>query len=481
MKPDSTTGPPNLEAIYPLSPMQQGLLFESVFSKSREYFQQVSYTLTGDLNVAALKRAWQEVIDRHQVLRTLFVWERRDRPLQAVRKWVRLPWVEQDWRGLSPEGQERHLEAFLMANREQGFELSTAPLMRLALIRLADDVYQFVWSYHHIIIDGWSGSLVRKEVSEFYEAFCKGRLLDLGSSRPFRDYIAWLQRRDMAQAESFWREALRGFTKPSLLCDARPGEGQSDEQDDYASWGIWVPEPEVQEMQSFVRQHRVTLNTMTQAAWGLLLSYYSHEQDVVFGAVVSGRPPELDDVDSIVGIFINTLPVRVKVSAEEPIATWLKELHARQASAQTYEYTPLVQIAGWSEVPRGQPLFESILVFQSYPQDGASQELSGGVKITNPRNIIRNSYPLTLRAIPGTGLMLQFLYDRPRFETTSIARMMRHLELVMRSMTKQADAKVGSLIELLAEDDRQQRARNEKEFKQSRLQKLKSIKRRGMV
>src|SRR5918996_735113 len=203
----------NVESIYPLSPLQQGLLFHTLYAPDSEvYCEQMSCSLKGNLNGSAFKQAWGQVVQRHGVLRTLFVWRHRKKPLQVVRKTVGLPWVEEDWRGLSPSEQQGRFEAFLEADRVRGFELGQAPLMRCALLRVAEDAYQFVWSHHHLLLDGWSLPLVLKEVLAYYDAFCRGQELHLGSPRPYRDYIVWLQRQDLAQAEGFWREALQGIT-----------------------------------------------------------------------------------------------------------------------------------------------------------------------------------------------------------------------------------------------------------------------------
>src|SRR5579885_1425151 len=196
----------NLEAIYPLSPMQEGMLFHSLYAPQLEvYFEQFAYALRGELDLPAFKHAWQLVIASHPILRTLFLWEGQDKPLQVVLRKVELPWSELDWRNIPASEQARHLEDWLHADRQRGFDLSQAPVMRLTLIRLGEQSYQFLWSFHHLLLDGWSVYIVMGQVFSAYEALRHGRTAQIPASRPYRDYIGWLRQQDLAQAETFWR------------------------------------------------------------------------------------------------------------------------------------------------------------------------------------------------------------------------------------------------------------------------------------
>ena len=208
----------DIEDIYPLSPMQQGMLFIRLYAPhSGMYAEQMSCTLYGDLNVAAFEQAWRVVIERHPILRTAFAWEALDKPVQIVERNVQLPLEKYDWSNLSPAQQKKRLEQCVNEDRYRGFELSQAPLMRLKLIRLSDDENQFVWNHHHLLLNGWSAAAVRKEVFAFYEAACHGKEPLIPKPHPYREYIAWLRQQDMSEAESFWRKTLKGFTTPTSL------------------------------------------------------------------------------------------------------------------------------------------------------------------------------------------------------------------------------------------------------------------------
>jgi hypothetical protein len=444
----------NIEAAYPLSPMQHGMLFHTLYEpESGMYFQQLSCTLDGNLNVLAFQQAWQQVVERHPVLRTAFVWNKIEKPLQVVGRRVGLPWQQHDWRGMSAVEQQEKLEVFLQADREHGFQLSKAPLMRVTLIQMDESVYQFIYSFHHLLLDGWSMSLVLKEVFVFYEAFCQGQDLHLKRSRPYQDYIAWLQQQDLSQAEAFWRLALKGFTAPTPLSVDRalgslPSEGESyDEQQIQLSVGATAA------LQSLARQHQLTVNTLVQGAWAILLSRYSRQEDVVFGATVSGRPADLAGMESMVGLFINTLPIRVQASPEAFLLDWLKQLQAQQIEFRQYEYSSLVQVQGWSDVPRGVPLFESIVVFENYPVDASLQKQGGSLEFRNVRSVERTNYPLTLVALPGAQLSLQLSYDCRSFDAATIIRMLRHLQTLLEGIVANPGQRLKNLP-LLTQQER---------------------------
>jgi amino acid adenylation domain-containing protein/thioester reductase-like protein/non-ribosomal peptide synthase protein (TIGR01720 family) len=446
----------NVEDFYPLSPLQQGMLFHSLYApESGVYFLQLSCTAHGDLDVAAFKRVWQQAVERHPVLRTAFLWEGLKEPVQVVHRRVRLPWEQHDWRGLALTEQDERLEVFLRADRARGFALSQAPLMRLTLIQVAEDSYHFVWSHHHLLLDGWSVSLLLKEVFVLYEAFCRGQVLPLDSPRPYRDYIAWLRQQDLTQAEAFWQQALKGVTAPTPLGVDRASDGLSGQDEDYATQQVRLSQAVTAALQSLARQQQLTLNTLVQGAWALLLSRYSGEDDVVFGVVVSGRPTALVGAESMLGLFINTLPVRVQVSPAASLLGWLKALQDRQVEARQYEYSPLVQVQGWSEVPRGLPLFESILVFENYPLDASLRMRGVRTQLRHIRLMDRTNYPLTIMAVPGAELLLRIGYDCRRFDAGTITRLLGHFQTVLEGMVAHPERRLAE-VSLLTEAERQQ-------------------------
>ncbi|KST68574.1 amino acid adenylation domain-containing protein [Mastigocoleus testarum] len=444
--------------IYELSPLQQGMLFHSLRSpQSGMYFEQLSCTIDGKINLRAFKQAWEKLVSRHPILRSSFHWEEVDKPLQVVHTTVELTWTEHDWQNLSLSEQQERLENFLQAERDQGFELEEAPLMRLALIQLGAENYKFVWNHHHLLVDGWCLPILFKEVLAFYQACDRGEDLHLPTPRPYRDYILWLQQQDMSLAQTWAEQTLKGFHTPTPLIknssknssnhssEHNSTTPETDTPETYQEQQIELDRELTASLQSFARQHHLTLSTLIQGAWALLLSRYSGEQDVLFGTTVSGRPSSLKGVESMVGPFINTLPVRVQVEPQTELLPWFKELQASQVEREQYSYASLVDIHGWSEVPRETPLFESLVVFENYPVDSSLSKSSDSIKFGRVQAVERTNYPLTVVAGIVEELSMRIIYDRERFDAGTIERMMGHFQTLLAEITNNPQQQLGKL------------------------------------
>jgi amino acid adenylation domain-containing protein len=444
-----------IEAIYPLSPMQQGLLFHSLYSPgSGTYVEQVSCRIEKGLDVEAFKRSWQTLIDRHSILRTSFLWEGLEEPQQVVHKDVRIPWKEEDWRGLAPAEQSECAQAFLAKDQEVGFEFSQAPLMRVTLLQTDEDAYYFIWSSHHILLDGWCKRQLFEEVFTLYEAYRRGKEIELARPRPYRDYIAWLKQQDLKLAEDFWRRELRGFTSPTTLPGDRGLGARREER--LQEQAIRIGRETTSELDALAKNIRVTMSILIQGVWALILSRYSGQDDVVFGMTVSGRSAPLSEIESMIGLFINTLPVRAQISGAETMRAFLKGLQARQAKALEYEYSPLMDVQTWSEIPRGASLFDSTISFQNYPVDAGVHEQTGStLQIGDVNTFAKSHFPLVVLAVPGADLFLQLTYDAGRFEGADILRVLRSLQRLLVAMSTSPEQRLGEL-EMLTDAERQQ-------------------------
>ncbi|XXY54892.1 amino acid adenylation domain-containing protein [Sorangium sp. So ce269] len=420
------------------------MLFHTLLRPSSGvYLMQTRYRLEGELRIEEFIRGWQQVVARHPILRTSFVWKSQKRPLQVVHRTVELPFDVLDLRGLDPGAQEARLCAELQAERDAGLDFGKAPLMRLRLVRLSDRTHEFMHSFHHVVLDEWCMSVLMTEFLAHYEALVRGEALDLPPARPYRDYIDWIGRRDLSAAEAFWRSALKGFTTPTPLgFEERPAPEEEGHVEDLL---IRLDAAPTAALRNLAQRHRLTLNTIVQGAWALLLSRYSGEPEVLFGVTVAGRPPELPGVESIVGLFINTLPLRVAVPADQPLLPWLAGLLDLNLKVRQHEHTPLVDIQRWSEIERGQALFQSLVVFENAPIAPELREGRIAFQVREVQDRGPTNYPITMMSWPDAELPLKLSYDRSRVRPDLAARLLGHLRALLEGMAAQPGARLGDL------------------------------------
>ncbi|HEY3689579.1 MAG TPA: amino acid adenylation domain-containing protein, partial [Pseudonocardiaceae bacterium] len=446
-----------VEDVYPLTPMQSGIVFHALSQMEQAlYVEQVAFVLDGVPDSRVLGAAWQHVVNRTPVLRSTVVWEGLDEPLQVVHRRVEVPVVYDDWRGLSTQDRDREVQRLLARERAEGFDLAAAPLLRVTLARLSDTEVQLVWTFHHVLLDGWSTFQVLSDVFACHAALLRSddianAHLALPNRRPFRDYLDWLQRQDDRLAEKHWRSVLSGLSASTKLpYDRAPSETHTSRSSDRVSLGLGVAQSE--RLYEFARRHHLTVNAMVQGAWGLLLSRYSSEPEVCFGATMAGRPAELPGAQEMTGIFINTLPVRVEVDNRAGVVGWLQELQTAQAESRRFEHLPLTQLQAFSDVPGGVRLFDSIVVFEAYPiNDEAAAAY--GVRIRELQGVETTNYPLIVVVSSGRRLSIELGYDAALFDLGTVeglaARLMRVLDQVMENPR----LSVGR-IDILTEDER---------------------------
>ncbi|HEX7331325.1 MAG TPA: amino acid adenylation domain-containing protein [Pyrinomonadaceae bacterium] len=440
----------NIEDVYPLSPMQEGLLFHSLYQpEAGQYVTQIPYECQG-IDISALRRAWQLIIDRHSIFRTAFVWKNSEKPMQVVGRRVELPFKIEDWRQLSVEDQETSFTSYLQEDRTRGFQLNKAPLLRIVLFQTGDNAYRFLLSHHHILMDGWSTALVFGEAFKAYEAFCKGQEPELEPAKPFRNYIAWLQQQDLNAAETFWRENLKGFTAPTpLVLDSTPGRQLSTELE-FAEEVMPLPPALFNGLQSFARKHQLTISTIVQGVWALLLSRYSGELDVAFGSIVSGRPTSLPDVEKMIGLFINNLTTRIKIPTQANVVKWMQDIQDQQVELRQYEHTPLTKVQAWSEVPNGESLFDSIVSVQNFPVEAELARASQEFKSIH--TVETDIFRLTLVIAVGQQLVMTLRYDRRSFDAATAARIAGHLRSLLEDIVANPWKNVSDLSLLTSEE-----------------------------
>ena len=424
----------NVEDIYPLSPVQTGMLFHTLEQPDAGlYVDQYSCTLEGPLDGAALRAAWGHLVRRHPVLRSAFLWEGLDEPMQVVRGEVALPWEEGDWGSLDGEALSERVRACRAANRARGFEVDQAPLMRLALFRTGAQTHHFVWCFHHIISDGWTTQLLLAEARQVYAMLRDGGPATLPPAPPFHDYVTWLKAQDADAAADHWRRTLGDFAATTPLpCqsdvpggEAAPRRGRRDRQ---VGAGL------ADALGAAARRYRVTPSTLVHATWALILSRYAAREDVVFGSTLSGRPPALPGIERMAGMMINTLPVRVQVDGAAETSGWLADLHRRLVALGSYQHSSLVDVQGCSAVPRGRPLFESIVVFENLHVSHEAASMPDGLRTRDAYFDDHSNYALAFLALPGDGLRLIVIFDERRFARPAMDRLLEQAQTVLAAL-----------------------------------------------
>jgi amino acid adenylation domain-containing protein/non-ribosomal peptide synthase protein (TIGR01720 family) len=440
-------GEPGIEDVYPLTPAQEGILFHAVYDGGGAYLAQTAVELDGALDADALVRAWQAAVDRHAALRTGFSWERADRALQVVRRRAAVPVTRLDWRGAADA--EERWEAWLRDDRARGFDPAVPPQLRVALIRLGGEAWRLVLTHHHLVLDGWSLPILFHDVAALYAAFAGGRDPRLPPARGFRDFVGWLARRDGARAEAFWRAELAGLKGPTVLPLRRP-EGEAA---DAGAAEVALDEAETAALRAFARTHGLTSHTLVQGAWGLLLARCTGQDDVVTGTTLAGRPAELEGAGETVGLFINTLPVRMRVPAGERVLPWLRALQEAQGRLREVEWSALADVRRWSPLAPGKALFDHLLVYESYPLGEALDTLAGGVRVRAGAERERNSYALTLLALPGERLTLRARHDPARFVAADVARLLAHVRTLLLGLVADPERRLAA-VPMLSADER---------------------------
>ncbi|WP_256347444.1 non-ribosomal peptide synthetase [Pseudomonas gingeri] len=434
-----------IEDIYPLSPMQQGILFHHLDEpEGAAYINQLRVGVR-HLDVERFHLAWQQTVQAHEMLRTVFAWPQElAAPVQIVLRGVQMPMAVHDWRARGDR--EAAFEQLAQADLAAGFEPHRGPLLRVTLVRTRETEYQMIYTSHHILMDGWSTSQLFGEVLQRYAGLAVTR----GAGR-YRDYIQWLGQRDAQASQDFWTTALAGLQEPTRLAGTLGGARLAT---GYGEHRHVFSEALTAGLNRFARERKVTLNTLMQAAWLLLLQRYTGQDCVAFGATVAGRPTDLPGVEQQIGLFINTLPVVASPDAQLTVAEWLQLVQDLNLALREHEQTPLYEIQRWAGLGAG-GLFDSLLVFENYPMaEALGQASETGLEFAAIERSEQTNYPLTLVAVTGPELILDCSYDRACFDASGVARLGRQLEYLMGQFMADARQPLGAL-ELLDPVERQ--------------------------
>ncbi|MFF2149141.1 amino acid adenylation domain-containing protein [Kitasatospora sp. NPDC058190] len=402
-----------VEDVLPLTPLQSGMLFHGLVDTDGAYVDRVAVRLAGVADPRAFADAWQRVADRTPALRSSVRWRGLPHPVQLVARRAVLPVSHRDWRELASEQRESAAERLLAEDRAAGLDLSTAPLTRLTLAALPGDEVLLLWSTHHIVLDGWSTGQLLTEVCEEYAALTGGPQAPRPVRRPFADFLGWLREQDQDAAEDHWADALAGFTERTPLPYDRPPV-QAHRARATAAVHRELDEALSRRLRENAAAAGLTVNTVVEGAWALLLARYGGGDDVVFGTTVSGRPAELPGVESMIGLFINTVPTRVRTPSGD-VLPWLRDLQERQSDGRRHDHLALSRIQALSELPAGEALFDSMLVFENYPVDESAAARTG-VRVVEVRADDATTFPWCLRAHLTERLGFDLAYDPGLFD-----------------------------------------------------------------
>ncbi|MDF0729431.1 amino acid adenylation domain-containing protein [Pseudomonas entomophila] len=447
-----------IDDIFPLSPMQEGLLVHTLLEKhSGIYFMQECYTIREPLDYALFDAAWQQVVQRYEAVRASFLWNTGGELLQVIHRDTQVKVELLDLSDLTLEQAEPRILDLLREEREAGFDLGKEPPIRFKLIKLCDDSHRFVMSNHHILIDAWCRSLLMSDFFELYHAARENRASQLRTPYRFRNFIEWLQQQDPQAAEAFWREQLAGLEQATPLPTDRPqvaGQSHSAIDDNYT----WLSSEQSAQLLESANQHRLTVNTFVQAAWALTLHHHSRSRDIVFGVTVSGRPAHIPEMQDTVGLFINSVPLRIQLPTPDQRASTLDWLHGildTNVSLREYDYLPLVRIQACSALQKGQQLFDSLFVFENAPMDASVGSDARDMGVVSESSRTHTNYPITVVVYPGEQLGLHLSYDTRYFDRATMDTLLAQFQQFLVSLPGQLRAPLEQVAQLEAGDSRE--------------------------
>ncbi|MFI5774525.1 amino acid adenylation domain-containing protein, partial [Streptomyces sp. NPDC051658] len=446
-----TTSKPRLEGILPLSPLQQGLLFHAQYDAQGPdvYTTQFTLDIEGGLDPEALRCACAAVLRRHSGLRAAFRYRKNGEPVQLIPFETAPDWTTTDLSGLPAADRAAEAERLVAEDRARRFDPARPPLVRFTLIDLGEGRHQFLLTAHHILLDGWSRALLIGELFELYGLFGRGAdETSLPPVTPYRDYLAWVAAQDRTVAESAWRQVLDGLDEPTLLAAPDP----SREPAAPAQVRVELPEAETAALARWARSRGVTVNTVVQAVWAMVVGQLTGRQDVVFGGTVSGRPPQIPGIESMVGLFINTLPVRVRLDPSETVGALLDRLQNQQAGLMDHQYLGLSDLQRLT--PVGGELFDTLLVFENYPVDTEGLRRSaGGLGVVDGRSHEGTHYPLSLMVHAGTTLAVELSHRADVLDGAEVTAIGHRVLRLLAALDGSENTPVGRL-DLLAPEDR---------------------------
>ncbi len=439
-----------IERIYPLSPMQESMLLHWGSNRTSSlYFLQNIFTINGDVEKFIFEKSFNILVQRYDIFRTIYRYENVKQPIQIVLKTRSFKVYFEDISHLEGEEQEKWVEDFTRKDRERGFDLTRDLLMRASLFKTGESQYNLVWSYHHILMDGWCMNIIFRDLMQIYFSLKDGKTFNFRPVIPYRNYIKWLYKQDKEKGINFWKEYLNGYDNPIGLTKfgkeintSNHEKYRKDEYDHVINMQMTAS------LNKIARDNQVTDNIIFQALWGILLHLYNDAEDIVYGIVVSGRPPEVEEIENMVGLFINTVPIRITIDPEATFSQMIKEIQQKSALTKPYEFIPLAEIQVISSLK--DHLIDHIVGYENYPpiakefkyiaQTGKFHLYGSSLRLNH-----QPYYNFNLAVVPGEETLLGFFFNANVFDKNFIRKIGAHLDEIILQVVENPDSKIQDL------------------------------------
>jgi bacitracin synthase 3 len=442
-----------IENIYPLSPMQAGILFHYLIDPSSSvYFEQAVISIKGEIDKDLLKKSFNLLVERYAIFRTFFCYQVMDRPFQVVFKpgpggQPGFHYEDITSLYLSEADTAAYLEEARKRDRQNSFDLMREIPMRISLYRIGANAYHMVWSYHHILIDGWCVGIVFKELMQVYGLLRAAEPVHLPKVLPFVNYIKWLEQQDKEKGLNYWKDYLRDYQQPMTLAGVSRS-GDDDNKYEVREHAFFIEAALKDALNEIARENRITVNVVLQTAWGILLQRYNNTEDVVYGGVVSGRSPGIEGIEHMVGLFINTIPVRVQIKTEKTFPQLLEKMHRESLMSKSYEYLPLADIQALTSLNRR--LIDHIMIFENYPVLTQIQEVFGigtgcGFTVENVEFLEHSNYDFNVSVIPGESFQVKFNFNCCLYDLAVVKRIENHFKELLRQIAANPQVNLRSL------------------------------------
>lgn len=429
----------NIENILALTPIQEGMLFHYLSDPaSMQYFEQIAFKIIGDVDTTLFKEAWQHVVNTNEMLRTMIRWEKLEKAVQITLKRYKIPINVYDFIEDNDQLPEVTLETFKENDRIKGIDLKSEPF-RIALCKTGESIYEMILTSHHLIFDGWSTGIMLKEFHKNYNNLVQRKPLSIESKPLFREFVKWYQHQDMHEKLVYWKKNLHSFKTKSVIL---PDVNTKQRDKHIKKYTYKIPSEIKTLINEYLKKHEITLADLLYSAWGILLHRYNNTHDVMFGTTVSGRDVDILGIGNMVGLFINTLPLRMTLQDEERIIDYIQHVSHALNERRDFEQTPLQEIKECCEIDKKESLFDSIVVIENYVIDKNINNDGESINIRSSSQYEVTNFNITLQVMAFDDIELHINYKAQLYYHNTIERMMKHLYNIIITMISYPDMRV---------------------------------------